>query len=345
MKTCSLIKILTFCFVLIFPSLAFSQSAFEFQIKNKVQRGQGKPSLVLRATEGVKTAKVVMVRSDGKTRTVKMGSMASGKTKTIVFKQPKGIFTYDVTVTGTTRGGEKMRTTFGTEVAFIDPIKIGIKKDNVDLAKGELLLSSNVALTKIDIEVYGKGGDVIHTSSQKIDAMRGDLVINWNPPAGEVGSVKITATDIAGFWSAVVLEPFFVDIPHQELVFETGKATWVEAETPKLKETLERILAEMKKHKRKGLSLQLYIAGYTDTVGTASSNMTLSRARAKSIAKWFRKSGLRLQIFYQGFGETAQAIKTADNVDEKRNRRAVYLLGNAKPPTSPQLPKSNWGKL
>ena len=341
----SLLKIMTLCLILSFPSLAFSQSAFEFQLKNKVQRGQGKPVLILRAAEAVKSAKIKMVRSDGKTRTVNIGSMAVGKTKKIYFKQPAGIFTYDLTVTGMTRSGKKMRTTFETEVAWIDPIKLGINKDYVDLAKGQLVLSTNVALTKVDIEVYGKGGTIIHTSTQKIDAMRGDLTINWSPTAGDVGAVKIKATDVAGFWNAVILEPFFVDIPHQELEFETGKATWDEAETPKLTETLKRIRAAMKKHKSKGLSLQLYIAGYTDTVGSASSNMSLSRSRAKSIAKWFKKSGLRIAIYYQGFGEIAQAVKTADNVDEKRNRRAVYLLGNTKPPTSKQLPKSNWGKL
>lgn len=345
MKIYSLLKILTLSLVLSFPSIAFSQSAFEFQLKNKIQRGAGKPVLILRATEGVKSAKVEMIRSDGKKRTVNIGSMSSGKTKKVYFKQPKGIYTYDITVSGMTRAGKKMRTTFETEVAWIDPIQLQINKDNVDLAKGALILSTNVALEKVDIEVYGKGGDVIHNSTQKIDAMRGDLTINWTPTAGEVGSVKITATDIAGFWSAVVLEPFFVDIPHKEVEFETGKAEWDEAETPKLTETLERIVAELKKHKRKGLTLQLYIAGYTDTVGSASSNMSLSRARAKSIAKWFRKAGLRIPIYYQGFGETAQAVKTADNVDEKRNRRAVYLLGNTRPPKSPQLPKSNWGKI
>ena len=345
MKITSLIKIISLCLLLAFPSVAFSQSAFEFQLKNKVQRGQGKPVLILRAAEAVKKAKISMVRSDGKKRTVNVGSMAEGKTKKIFFKQPAGIYTYDITVTGTTRSGKEMKTTFETEVAWIDPIKLGINKDYVDLAKGQLVLSTNVALTKVDIEVYGKGGTVIHTSTQKIDAMRGDLTINWSPTAGEVGAVKIKATDVAGFWNAVILEPFFVDIPHQELEFETGKATWDEAETPKLTETLERIRIAMKKHRSKGLNLQLYIAGYTDTVGSAASNMSLSRARAKSIAKWFRKSGLRLQIYYQGFGETAQAVKTADNIDEKKNRRAIYLLGNTKPPTSTQLPKSNWGKL
>ena len=340
-------KILMLTLLVLFslPSLAFSQSAFEFKLINKVQKGSGKPVLILQAKEKVKNAKILMVRSDGKSRTVNLGRMKAGKTKKVYFKQPKGIFTYDLTVTGTTDAGQTLSTTFETEVAWIDPIKLGINKDYVDLAKGSLVLSTNVALAKVDIEVYGKGGDKIHTSTQKIDAMRGDLTINWNPTAGDVGAVKITATDVAGFWSAVILEPFFVDIPHQEVIFETGKATWTDGETPKLVLTLKKIKAALKKHKRKGLTLQLYIAGYTDTVGSASSNQSLSRARAKSIARWFRKSGIRIPIYYQGFGENAQAVKTADNVDEKRNRRALYLLGNTKPPTSAQLPKANWGKL
>lgn len=331
-------------FLFFSPSLAFGQ-VFEFQLKNKIQKGQGKPTLILKANEKVKNIRVKMQRSDGKNTTTKLGTMRSGQSKKVYFKQKFGLYTYNVTVTGQTKGGEKIKTTLETEVAWVEPIQLNIDKSKVNLPKGKLLLQTKTHLDKVDIEVFNKNGDRIHASVQDMKSMKGELLIHWPPTSGEVGAVKITAHDLASFWSAVILEPFFVDIPHQELVFETGKATWEKDETPKLEATLKQIRIAMKKHKRKGLSLQLYVAGYTDTVGSSASNMTLSRARAKSIAKWFRKNGLRISIYYQGFGESALAIQTADNVDELGNRRAVYILGNTRPPISKQLPRSNWGKL
>ena len=143
----------------------------------------------------------------------------------------------------------------------------------------------------------------------------------------------------------MLLEPFWVDIPHREVVFHFGKATWDDTETPKLEETLVAVRAAMKNHERKGLQMQLYIAGYTDTVGSAADNQTLSTARARAIATWFRKAGLDIPILYQGFGESVLAVNTADNTPEARNRRALYILGNAPPPKSAQVPRNAWKRL
>src|SRR5690606_26372877 len=98
----------------------------------------------------------------------------------------------------------------------------------------------------------------------------------------------------------------------------------------------------MVKYKDKGLQMQLYIAGYTDTVGSQTDNLRLSSARAKAIATWFRKKGLTIPLYYQGFGESVLAVKTADETKEALNRRVIYVLGNSRPPVSETLPKSNW---
>jgi len=57
----------------------------------------------------------------------------------------------------------------------------------------------------------------------------------------------------------------------------------------------------------------------------------LSRERARSIASWFRKRGARIPIAYEGYGETALAVSTADGVDEPRNRRVDYILSLDEP--------------
>ncbi|MET0410467.1 MAG: OmpA family protein, partial [Polyangiaceae bacterium] len=74
-------------------------------------------------------------------------------------------------------------------------------------------------------------------------------------------------------------------------------------------------------------TIRLFIAGHTDTVGSREHNLALSSKRARAIAAWFRKSGLSLPIAYQGFGEQALKVVTADEVDKLDNRRVDYVLG------------------
>ena len=91
--------------------------------------------------------------------------------------------------------------------------------------------------------------------------------------------------------------------------------------------------------------LKLFVAGYTDTVGSHSANQSLSNNRARSIAQWYRQNGLRIPIYYQGFGEEVLAKPTPDETDEPANRRALYILSSQQPATSESLPRSKWRRL
>ena len=80
------------------------------------------------------------------------------------------------------------------------------------------------------------------------------------------------------------------------------------------------------------MKLQLFVGGYTDTVGDIASNLQLSERRARAIASWFRAQGFERPIYYQGFGERGLTVQTADEVDEVQNRRAVYIAAAEPPP-------------
>ena len=86
----------------------------------------------------------------------------------------------------------------------------------------------------------------------------------------------------------------------------------------------------------------LFVTGHTDTVGADKDNLALSRNRARSIATYFRQKGFRMPIFFVGYGERSLRVKTGDNVDEARNRRADYTLTLQPPPT---LAGTSWSKL
>ena len=72
--------------------------------------------------------------------------------------------------------------------------------------------------------------------------------------------------------------------------------------------------------------VKLFIAGHTDTVAGAKYNLNLSRERARAIAGWFKRRGLSIPIYAEGFGEYAPLVKTPDETEEPRNRRVDYIL-------------------
>ena len=80
--------------------------------------------------------------------------------------------------------------------------------------------------------------------------------------------------------------------------------------------------------------MRLYVAGHTDTVGPSLKNQVLSLDRARAIAAYFRRKGLALPIAFAGFGEQVLKVKTPDDTDERRNRRADYVIAplDAPPP-------------
>ena len=115
--------------------------------------------------------------------------------------------------------------------------------------------------------------------------------------------------------------------------FESGKWELRPQEAMKINPVIKRIDEEIKRYQTdlgsKGASLdglKLYVAGCTDTVGGHADNFKLSKNRARSIATYLKKKGVKAQIYFAGFGETLLAVPTADNVAEAKNRRAIYIL-------------------
>ena len=127
------------------------------------------------------------------------------------------------------------------------------------------------------------------------------------------------------------LLPFLVDIPHVDVVFETNRWEIRESEQGKLDEAYTRLLQAIREHGSK-IKARVYIVGHTDTVGKTQDNLVLSRRRADAIAGYFKdKGGITLPIMACGVGESFLAIKTGDNADEARNRRAQYILAAQTP--------------
>ncbi|TNE89206.1 MAG: OmpA family protein [Deltaproteobacteria bacterium] len=229
------------------------------------------------------------------------------------------------------------------DVAILAPLSLSVKADELDLDGHSLWLESSRPLTHVSLEAIGEGGKVIGDASVDLDHML-RAEIPWSQLDGDVLQLRIVGTDQSSLKGELVLSPWSYAIPHEDVVFASGKHDIVGAEEPKL-ESAWTDLQAVKKRFGDIVEMQLFVAGYTDTVGAASSNQALSERRARAIASWFRSRGFSGAIWYQGFGEDALAVGTPDNTDEAANRRALYVVAAERPPISTELPRSSWKKL
>ena len=178
-------------------------------------------------------------------------------------------------------------------------------------------------------------GELLHAGHRSYDDPPAGtkLQIGW-PDLGKKGEnfrIELKFTDSKDNWVTFQVIRFYVEVPHEEVEFETAKWKIPEDQEPKLQKPLS-LLKETADKYAELMNVSLYVGGHTDTVGKAEDNLLLSERRAKAIADYFIAHGLtKIPIFVRGFGEGALAVKTADNIPEAKNRRAVYIISSFTP--------------
>ena len=233
------------------------------------------------------------------------------------------------------------------------PLRIEIDKSRIDLDQHRLEVKMSRKAGKIAIRVQGESGATLAEEEQDFSGREAGspLIVTWTPSSAEtVSRIEIKATDAYDFYTGMVISAWHVAIDHEDVNFRTGSAEIEGSEIPKLEAAQVKMAAKLatiraqdvNKEKR---NLTLYIAGHTDTVGGSDYNLGLSRERARAIASWFRQRGLGIAIAYEGFGETAPAVQTADQVDEPRNRRVDYIIGDNDPTMKTTGFKPIWKRL
>jgi outer membrane protein OmpA-like peptidoglycan-associated protein len=211
-------------------------------------------------------------------------------------------------------------------------LEISVDRAKVDLEKHRLEVTMNRPASKVELKVLGEDKQLLAEETIDSNAPAGEpIVVRWTQTGNErIARIELFCHDTEGNWKGIALIPWSVSIPHEEVHFDTDRADIQATEVPKLKDSLEKIQTAVRRYKEIG-RIQLFIAGHTDTQGSASYNMDLSRRRAQSIAGWFVKSGLSIPVAFEGFGETALLVQTKDEVDEPRNRRVDYILSIEQP--------------
>jgi outer membrane protein OmpA-like peptidoglycan-associated protein len=305
--------------------------------------GNEMPALVIEPAEQVKSLTVKLKRNDKRVQSLTAVNVGAGQKKELKINQEHGRFTYDGHFEVKWGDGESSSFDMRFTMTRVSKLALTVKPEDVDLDARKMTVHINNPAQKAELFIYGKDKKVLLKKTVDFNGAKAgsDLDVRWNDPKGDILYMDLKVYDVAGFWKGVRLTPFSISIPHDDVEFDFGKWNIRKSEEHKLKSTMGHIDKNLEEHGTL-LTLKLYVAGYTDTVGSKQANKTLSHNRARSIAQWFRRNGLKIPIFYQGFGEEVLAKQTPDETPEPANRRALYILSSQTPSKSGQIPSDSW---
>ncbi len=325
---------------------AWALDPVEMKIITGVVEGQGEVGLMLLANRGVKQAILEVAPEGGSTRRYSSGPIADGAEKLIAIPQKAGDKNYSGTLHVYFKDGGEGGMPISFRLTVMQSLQVEVDKNSLDLVSKKVSFTASRPVAKVEYRVLADTGVVMDQGSKAFSAAEagGPLTLQWAGTEGTVIRIDMKVTDTTGTFSQLELSPWHVDIEHEEVVFRSGSDAIDASEQPKLDHAYGLIQENVRKY-GKLVQLNLYIAGYTDTVGKAAHNQELSLRRARSIAKAFRAKGFSFPIYYQGFGEEVLAIPTEDETDEAKNRRALYILGGDTRPSGPQIPKDAWKQL
>ena len=227
---------------------------------------------------------------------------------------------------------------FQTEIVSTN-FTFGFNKDDLDLDNNTLRFKSERPTSRYEIEVYGDDDELLATSGQDFESpvAAGQLVpVSWNPKKkADVLRINLKVFDDAGAFRSLDSFPYSITIPHEDVVFDTGKAVIRADQEAKLAAALPEIEKATKRFgpamRAAGATVRLFVGGHTDTVGAAATNSTLSQARATAIGRWFTKHGVPVAVHVRGFGESMLKVQTGDEVDNEANRRVDYDISLSGP--------------
>jgi outer membrane protein OmpA-like peptidoglycan-associated protein len=222
-------------------------------------------------------------------------------------------------------------------------LSVDLGSASVDLEAKTVSIDATAPVDKAELLAYGAGKAVLDQREVSVAGGPGRVDIPWVGDPAEVVILEVKLWS-GSSWAGFTYSPWFLDVPHEDVVFDTNSDVVTEDQAYKLERTLSELQEVVEKYGDL-VPVKLYIAGCTDTVGDQAHNYDLSRRRARAIGRWLRQHGFTYPIYYHGFGEGLLAVETGDGVDEIRNRRALYLVSSNPPPAGSGIPSVGWSAL
>jgi outer membrane protein OmpA-like peptidoglycan-associated protein len=227
--------------------------------------------------------------------------------------------------------------------SYAGRLEVDLSRASADVQKRILTVDVNQPIERADITALGARKMVLDQRTVEIADGPGSIDVPWIGDASEVVLLDVKL-HTSNAWAGFTYSPWFLNIPHDDVIFATGQWEIDPLEEAKLHALKQELESVMEKY-GSVVQVKLYIGGCTDTVGTAESNRVLSQNRARSIGSWLSRNGISMPIFYYGFGERWLAVPTGDGTDNAANRRAVYMVGANPPPASAGVPSARWSAL
>lgn len=286
----------------------------------------------------------VVVTSEGKppVKVVKT-NLAAGKSVRFEWPRDTGVTSVEVRVLADYADGSQEEMYLALTYSYGVALSVDLSKAQADVAAKTLTVGVSAKVDNVDVVAYGAHKMELDRRTIELNAGPGAITVPWVGHPGDVVLLDVTV-HAGGSWAGFTYSPWFLDIPHEDVRFESDQSSILASEEPKLQATLEQLKDVLDKY-GDVVPVKLYIAGCTDTVGDGAHNDVLSQARAKAIAGWLRGHGYDKPIFFHGFGERWLAAPTGDGVDEAINRRAAYMVGANPPPTGSGVPSVSWTPL
>jgi len=315
------------------------EPAIEISGQTRVLMGQGRPTVQVTALRPLQDVTVRVTLPGGTGKVIRLGNLGMGASREVPLPANPGRWTARLEVRSRALREPEV---FEVPVVVARPLEIVLSKDTVDLEEGRIVFTPSEAIARISLTVRGEGGAVLHQAEEERTSGPGaPVTVSFPRGLSGITSISLRVHDPDGFYNGVEIQPFFIEVPHEEVTFEFGKADIRPEEAPKLERTLQQVHEALAKFGSE-LKARLYIGGYTDTVGSRESNQDLSERRARAIASWFMAHGLHVRACYQGFGEDALAVPTPDETPEARNRRTIHVLAPQAPPVNRVFPRDRW---
>lgn len=327
------------------PALAFADSV-NVSLTNKAMKGKGSPAVHIEILEPIAGFRLSLARDGGKPQEWKGGGKP-GTVRNIELPQPDGVSKWSGELVVNLPNGTTGSMPLEFETELVGPLAITIDKEkDVDVEGRKLRFTLNQPVDKVHLKVQVESGAFLVDDDIQFNGEPAGtkLEVTWPESKSKVLKIDLRAFTKSGVYNGVELTPWRLDIPHEEVNFASGKWDVLPEEAGKLDASFKQVADAMAKVGQY-VPLKLFIAGHTDTVGANASNRTLSLNRAKAIGAYFRKKGVRIPIYFEGFGEEALLVSTKDETDEPKNRRAEYILAIDDPTTknAPFAPK--WQRL
>lgn len=279
----------------------------------------------------------------GDTRSWERAGVAANEQLTFSWDRDPSVTHAECTIQVRFRDGTAEGMVVSLDYSYGDPLEVDLSQASVDLEANTLKVGVTAPVKRARVTAYGVGRTRLDQQEFPLEGGPGTIEIPW---VGDPDEVVLLEVKVYGdsAWAGFEFSPWFLDIPHEDVHFETDSAEIPEDEAWKLEKTLEDLHEVIEKYGDL-VPVKLYIAGCTDTVGSAAHNRDLSRRRARAIAHWLRQHGYTHPVFYHGFGESLLAVPTPDATDEAANRRALYIVSAHPPPAGSGIPQVQWTRL